>query len=97
MSHLKGRRRDAWRSVIFLSGIIIAFTVADLLNEERLFSESENRILAQKPELTKETLLSGEYMTDYEEYMNDQFVSRDIWIRIKTGIDMLMQSVSCRG
>ena len=91
MSHLKGRRRDAWRSVIFLSGIIIAFTVADLLNEERLFSESENRILAQKPELTKETLLSGEYMTDYEEYMNDQFVSRDIWIRIKTGIDMLMQ------
>ena len=91
MSHLKVRRRDAWRSVIFLSGIIIAFTVADLLNEERLFSESENRILAQKPELTKETLLSGEYMTDYEEYMNDQFVSRDIWIRIKTGIDMLMQ------
>ena len=91
MSHLKGKKRDAWRSVIFLGGIILTFTVADLFNEERLFSESENRILAEKPELTKETLFSGEYMSDYEAYLNDQFVSRDIWIRIKTGMDMLMQ------
>ena len=91
MSQLKGKKGDAWRSVIFLSGIILAFTVADLFNEERFFSESENRILAEKPEITKEAVFSGEYMSDYEEYLNDQFVSRDIWIRIKTGIDMLMQ------
>ncbi len=97
MSRLKGKKRDAWKSVIFLSGIILAFTVADLFNEERLFSESENRILAQKPELTKETLFSGEYMSDYEEYLNDQFVSRDIWIRIKTGMDMLMQKKLING
>lgn len=91
MSHLKGKKKDAFRSVIFLSAIILVFTVADLFNEERFFSESENRILAEKPRISKETLLSGEYMSDYEEYLNDQFVSRDIWIRIKTGIDMLMQ------
>ena len=91
MSHLKGKKRAALRSIIFLSAIILTFTVADLFNEERFFSESENRILAEKPTLCKEALLSGKYMEDYESYLNDQFVSRDIWIRLKTGMDMLMQ------
>jgi len=97
MSHLKGKKRDALRSVIFLSAIILAFTVADLFNEERLFSESENRILAEKPELSREAILSGEYMSDYESYLNDQFVSRDVWIQLKTGMDMLMQKKLVNG
>ncbi len=97
MSHLKGKKRDALRSVIFLSAVMLAFTVADLFNEERFFSESENRILAEKPELSKEAIFSGEYMSDYESYLNDQFVSRDIWIRLKTGMDMLMQKKLING
>ncbi len=91
MEHLKGKKKDALRSIIFFSAIILIFTVADLFNEERFFSESENRILAKKPELTKEALFSGKYMKDYETYLNDQFVSRDTWIRLKTGMDMLLQ------
>lgn len=97
MSHLKGKKRDAWRSVIFFGALILVFTVADLFNEERIFSESENRMLAKKPQISGEALLSGKFMTDYEEYLNDQFVSRDIWIRIKTGIDMLMQKKLING
>ena len=97
MSHLKGKKRAALRSIIFLSAIILTFTVADLFNEERFFSESENRILAEKPTLSKEALLSGKYMEDYESYLNDQFVSRDIWIRLKTGMDMLMQKKLING
>ena len=97
MSHLKGKKRAALRSIIFLSAIILTFTVADLFNEERFFSESENRILAEKPELSKEALLSGKYMEDYESYLNDQFVSRDFWIRLKTGMDMLLQKKLING
>ena len=76
MSHLKGKKRAALRSIIFLSAIILTFTVADLFNEERFFSESENRILAEKPELSKEALFSGKYMEDYETYLNDQMGSK---------------------
>ena len=97
MSYLKGKKRAALRSIIFLSAIILTFTVADLFNEERFFSESENRILAEKPKLSKEALLSGKYMEDYEAYLNDQFVSRDIWIRLKTGMDMLLQKKLING
>ena len=59
MDHQKEKKKDAWRSVIFLSAIILIFTVADLLNEERFFSESENRILAEKPKFSLEALFEG--------------------------------------
>ena len=84
-------KKNALRSIIFLASIILVFTIADLFNEERFFSESENRILAKKPKMTVESVFSGKYMSDYETFLNDQFVSRDIWIRLKTGMDMLMQ------
>ena len=97
MDHQKEKKKDAWRSVIFLSAIILIFTVADILNEERFFSESENRILAEKPKFSLEALFEGEYTTDYEKYLNDQFVSRDLWIRLKTGMDMLLQKKEING
>ncbi len=39
-------------------------------------SESERRILAQFPELRPETVLSGNFMKDFEEYSKDQFPNR---------------------
>lgn len=97
MDHQKDRKKDAWRSIIFFSVIILIFTVADLLNKERLYSEAENRMLAQKPEFSAESFFSGEFTSDYEEYLNDQFVSRDLWIRMKTGMDMLLQKKLING
>lgn len=40
-------------------------------------SEAERRPLAQLPELSGETLLSGEFMTDFADYAVDQFPLRD--------------------
>jgi len=97
MDHQKEKKKDGWRSVIFFAAIILAFTIADLWNKERIFSEAENRMLAQKPEISAQAVFSGEFSTDYEEYLNDQFVSRDIWIRLKTGMDMLLQKKLING
>ena len=43
------------------------------------FSDSERRQLAQAPELTAETLLSGQFMTKFADYAVDQFPLRDGW------------------
>ena len=94
---LHGERKNAWKTVVFLCAIMLAFLVGDLLQEDVFFSESENRILASKPKLSKETLLSGKYMEDYEEYTNDQFVSRDTWIMLKTRMDALLQKKEING
>lgn len=40
-------------------------------------SESERRVLAQFPELSQESILSGEFMGEFETYALDQFPVRD--------------------
>lgn len=77
--------------------ILLAFTAADFLREDRLFSPQENRLLAAKPELTKSSVLDGSFMKDYETYVTDQFVGRDKWIGIKTGTDVLLQKKEING
>ncbi len=77
--------------------ILLAFTTADFLREDRMFSPQENRLLAAKPELTRSSVLDGSFMKDYETYVTDQFVGRDKWISIKTGTDVLLQKKEING
>lgn len=46
-------------------------------------SESERRKLAQMPEITMETLLSGKFMTKFEDFTLDQFPLRDTFRQMK--------------
>lgn len=94
---LYGEKKNAIRTVVFLCAILLLFFIADIVQKDRVFSEGENRILASRPKLTKETLLDGTYMKEYETYLNDQFVGRDNWITIKTGMDMLLQKKEING
>lgn len=91
------KRRNAWRNVIFFCLILLVFCVADLVQEDIFFSTSENRILTQKPRFSMESLFSGEYAKAYEEYVNDQFVSRDNWITLKTYADIVLQKKEING
>lgn len=47
------------------------------------FSDSERRALAQKPELTGEAVLSGEFMSEFESYSLDQFPMREKFRSLK--------------
>ncbi len=90
-------KRNAYMTVGLICMILLAFTVMDLLREDRLFSETENRILASKPEFSWESLFDGSFSQKYESYVTDQFVGRDKWIRLKTGADILMQKREING
>ena len=46
-------------------------------------SESERRKLAQMPEITVDTILSGKFMTNFENFTLDQFPLRDTFRRLK--------------
>lgn len=80
-----------------ISAIILIFTIADMISGDRIFSDTENRILASKPEFSWEELFHGDYTTDYEEYVTDQFISRDKWIYIKTNTDIALQKKEING
>ena len=47
-------------------------------------SDSERRPLAQFPDLTGSSLLSGKFMTDFESYTLDQFPARDSFRTLKS-------------
>lgn len=64
-------------SIVF-SLILCAISVVCWAKPDGSVSESERRELKQMPELTYRTVLSGEFMKEFEEYTTDQFPARDI-------------------
>lgn len=74
--------------ILFLI-LIFGGTIWSMLTPSREYSETENRYLAQMPELSKDTLLDKSFMTDYENYISDQFFLREEWITLKTWVDRL--------
>lgn len=54
-----------------------------LLAPKNDYSESERRKLAEFPEISEESLLSGKFMEEFEDYSMDQFPFRDSFRRIK--------------
>ena len=97
----KDRQRRLKREAVFTTGmvcaILLAFTVADLFKDDRIFSETENRLLAQKPKFSRESVFDGSFMEKYDSYVTDQFVGRDKWINVKTRADVAMQRHEVNG
>lgn len=71
-------------TVLLMAGILLAVSLWCWLKPAADFSESERRVLAQKPEFSKETVETGEFMTDFETYTLDQFPMRDTFRGIKS-------------
>ena len=70
--------------------LVILFTVIDIINSPKEFSELENRNLSQIPILSLESYIDTSFSSDYEKYINDQFFLRDNWIDLKSRIEYLL-------
>ena len=75
-------------AIIFLLTISLIL-VMNIIAKDKQYSESENRMLQQKPNLSLSGIESGRFMEQYEKYKSDQFLGRNIWVKIKTSIDLL--------
>ncbi len=71
---------------------IFGFGIAFLILPDRDFSEQENRYLTQFEAPTLENVFgeNGEFMADFEKYVNDQFPLRDSWIHLKAWSERLL-------
>lgn len=79
----------SWLGILFLTGLIF-FGVLNLISEDRVFSEAENRYLEQRPALRIAGIMDGKFMSSYEKYQADQFFSRDSWIEFRSAADRLL-------
>ena len=82
--------------MIILAFLVLLIFVADVLlifDHGKTFSENENRVLQQAPALTANSLSTGSFMSDEEDFVTDQFFLRDAWISLKLSVDKLMGKV----
>ncbi len=77
-----GRRYSIFLTALFCA-FLFGFGIAHLLLPDRDFSEQENRYLDRFEAPTLDTVRSGAFMEDFEDYVSDQFPLRDGWIRLK--------------
>lgn len=83
-------------SFLFLICIYFFF-ISSFIVEDKSFSYNENRKLEQKPVLTLDTLLSGEFTEKYEKYVTDQVLFRDDFVKFSTNIKLLMGQKEVNG
>lgn len=76
-------------AAVFL-GLLALGTGASLLWPQRRFSETENRYLTGRPELSLEGVMDGSYGETYEKYLGDQFPLRDGFVGIKTAAERFL-------
>ena len=70
-------------AVVLSALFIFGFSVWSLILPDKYLSETERSKLQQFPELSFDTILSGEFMTNFESYTLDQFPLRDTFRTIK--------------
>ena len=74
--------------IIFILTLFL-FLIINVIVPDREKSVQENRMLATKPRFRLSTLISGDYDEKFEAYMDDQFVGRDVWRKLKVTVDRI--------
>lgn len=73
---------------ILFCGFLITFAAGYLLPQSD-FSPMEKRYLAQTPELSWQSLLSGKWGTEVEEYLSDHVLGRNLLVGINAYLELL--------
>lgn len=73
-----------------LIGAIVLLLLAGVVAEDRDFSDSENRKLAQWPKFSLSAILDGSYLQGMGDYIADQFPGRDGWISLNLKLNQLL-------
>lgn len=68
---------------ITFGAFILIFALLCLFLPKAEYSDSERRTLAKMPEVTWESVFSGDFMTDFEKYATDNFPFRDSFRTLK--------------
>ncbi|WP_129598694.1 DHHW family protein [Anaerophilus nitritogenes] len=76
-------------SILFL-GYIGIICILNYISLDTIFSESENRMLQQKPYFSFKKIVGGQFISQYEKYFTDQFIARDFWIGIRSDTERII-------
>lgn len=84
-------------TVLLFLFIIGGITVWLWIKDDVTFSEQENRYLAEKPKISISAFMNESFKQEYESYLSDQFIFRNQWISIRTGMELMFQKKEVNG
>ena len=87
----KDRQRKVQEQLVGIIFILILFLflIINIIVPNKEKSVQENRMLATKPKFRLSSLIRGDYDEKFEAYMDDQFVGRDMWRKLKVTVDRI--------
>ena len=83
----KGQIESLIGKIFILSFFLIL--IVNLIVPTKEKSEEENRLLEKKPKAPVSSIISGNYMEQWEKYASDQFFGRNFWRKIKVNADKI--------
>ncbi|MBQ2941948.1 MAG: hypothetical protein IJD97_06925 [Clostridia bacterium] len=75
-------------TVFLFALFILAFSLSAIFMEKDRYTKSERRALAEFPEISGESILSGEFSSEFEKYATDNFPLRDVFRKIKNSSEL---------
>jgi hypothetical protein len=82
--------------IVFLL-MVYALAGIGILQEDKTYSSSENRVLQTFPKISEKKVLKGKFQKKYETYLSDQFPARDGWIQVKSRAERLLGKTESNG
>lgn len=82
-------RKQYIKSAIAFLILIFIFPVIFFISDKKDFSETENRSLEKRPEISVESVADKSYMNGIEAYLSDHFPARINWVKAKLNLERL--------
>jgi len=78
--------------VFIFCAVLALFPLGTALTPRKYMSFYENRKLAEFPPFTRESLFEGSYFKGVEDYISDQFLARNVLLKLNTAKEMALGS-----
>lgn len=93
---MKNKMKSKLISAVFIV-FIFAVAVLYVFVPKSSFSETEKRYLAEFPEFSFESLGSGKFMSDFEEYLSDHVPFRNVLVSLNSYFELIKGNNGCDG
>ena len=75
--------------IIFAATFMLLLSVGSFVKPDVSFSPNENRYFQATPKFSVKNVLSGKFEEQFEDYLSDQVILRNTWIKIKSRAEYL--------
>ena len=82
---------------IAFCAILIFMFVLNIIVRDKTYSDQENRVFQQFPKFSVGNYLAGRFESQLDNYANDQFAGRNLFIKIKSAADLSIGQLQANG